>query len=322
MTRRALRAAAAVLAVALAVVPVASDERLTLVFAPPGEGAALLGASDTFTRAMTLLDRQIRARSPRIVTEAEVLAFLSAQATAWRAAETRRLQPIADDVAARVRAVAPMLTGRVPLVRTTALVESGLPHTRGTAIVLPERVLAWNDAALRRLLAHELFHILTRGRPALRDRLYAAIGFRPCVTVDVPETMAATKITNPDAPDERFAISIRFQGVPFEVIPMVFSSAASAAAAVTTPIAAQAALRFVAVERAGDRCVLAVGPDVAVMFPETDVEGLFDQVGRNTRYVMHPEEILADNFALLVLGERNVPSPEIVERVRTILTAP
>ncbi len=45
----------------------------------------------------------------------------------------------------------------------------------------------------------------------------------------------------------------------------------------------------------------------------------FTQVGHNTRYIIHPEEILADNFALLVLAERNPPSPEIIERLQGIL---
>lgn len=49
------------------------------------------------------------------------------------------------------------------------------------------------------------------------------------------------------------------------------------------------------------------------------VSGFFEQVGRNTNYVIHPEEILADNFSLLILGERRVPSPEILEKMQGIL---
>jgi hypothetical protein len=50
-----------------------------------------------------------------------------------------------------------------------------------------------------------------------------------------------------------------------------------------------------------------------------EVSGFFEQVGRNTNYVIHPEEILADNFALLILDEHNVPSPEVLEKMRLIL---
>jgi hypothetical protein len=49
------------------------------------------------------------------------------------------------------------------------------------------------------------------------------------------------------------------------------------------------------------------------------VSGFMEQVGRNTDYIIHPEEILADNFALLVLSEQNVASPEILGKMREVL---
>jgi hypothetical protein len=49
------------------------------------------------------------------------------------------------------------------------------------------------------------------------------------------------------------------------------------------------------------------------------ISGFMEQVGRNTQYIIHPEEILADNFAMLVLGEPNVPSPEVLQKMREVL---
>ena len=49
------------------------------------------------------------------------------------------------------------------------------------------------------------------------------------------------------------------------------------------------------------------------------VSDLFEQVGRNTEYIIHPEEILADNFALLMIGTTNVKSPEILNKIRTLV---
>jgi len=42
-------------------------------------------------------------------------------------------------------------------------------------------------------------------------------------------------------------------------------------------------------------------------------------VGRNTGYIIHPDEILADNFVLLVNQSKNVRSPEILEKMRAVL---
>lgn len=55
-----------------------------------------------------------------------------------------------------------------------------------------------------------------------------------------------------------------------------------------------------------------------VLAPQ-QVSGFFEQIGRNTEYIIHPEEILAENFALLMIGRRDVPSPDLLDRLRQAL---
>ena len=55
-----------------------------------------------------------------------------------------------------------------------------------------------------------------------------------------------------------------------------------------------------------------------------ELEGLYERVGRNTDYLVHPEEIVAENFALIALesliGLRApLPSPEVAERIRSLV---
>lgn len=54
----------------------------------------------------------------------------------------------------------------------------------------------------------------------------------------------------------------------------------------------------------------------------SDVTGYHEQIGRNTGYTIHPEEVLADNFVLLACRERDVPSPKILERRDALLIEP
>ena len=58
------------------------------------------------------------------------------------------------------------------------------------------------------------------------------------------------------------------------------------------------------------------GPMIAAI---EDVSGFFEQIGRNTHYIIHPEEIVADNFALLALGAQKAPSPDILKGVARVL---
>jgi hypothetical protein len=59
--------------------------------------------------------------------------------------------------------------------------------------------------------------------------------------------------------------------------------------------------------------------DASGMLAVSQLEGFVEQVGRNTGYIIHPEEILADNFKLLATGAENVPSPQILDKMRGIL---
>jgi hypothetical protein len=80
--------------------------------------------------------------------------------------------------------------------------------------------------------------------------------------------------------------------------------------------------QFLLVERSGDPPIvrpLFDGPQPRVVAIQ-QVSGFIKQVGRNTGYIIHPEEILADNFVLLVLGERNAPSPDVLDRIKKVLT--
>jgi hypothetical protein len=52
------------------------------------------------------------------------------------------------------------------------------------------------------------------------------------------------------------------------------------------------------------------------------VPGFAEQVGRNTTYIIHPEEILADNFVLLIDGRINLPTQRVVEEMGKVLQAP
>jgi len=45
----------------------------------------------------------------------------------------------------------------------------------------------------------------------------------------------------------------------------------------------------------------------------------WDIVGRNTNYLLHPEETVADNFSFLVIGQQ-VETPRILKQFHDLLT--
>jgi amidohydrolase len=299
-----------------------------LVWATVDEGAALLGGEDAFTRRLSPIDRQARLRRGAAVSDRQYREFAARAVLPWTEAEKRHVTDALAGLAARLEACHIELPPRVLLVKTSGDEEGGAAYTRGNAVVLPRRVLASPPRNLRRLLCHEFFHVLSRHRPDLRERLYAAIGFVPCGDVVLPGPLEARRLTNPDAPAFDHAIRVRCDGVERWMVPVLFfRDDAPAAAAAGRPFLASMQFRLLAVDIAGmpprGTPVLDDAGAPILRTPD-DVEGFFEQTGRNTGYLIHPEEIVADNVALLVTAaDTDAPeppqSPAVLARVAAVL---
>ena len=192
----------------------------SICFATAEHGRGLLGASDKYTARLSDRECGLRMGVNHPVTEADYRSFASACVRDWTDADRRR----ACDA---MRSLVPALAGcvhRLPavtwLVRTTGQEEGGCGYTRGTAIVLPPQKIAYPGDALAAFIAHELFHVVTRRDPVLRDDLYATIGYRPCGEVTIPSPLSESTITNPDTPVNAHYVRAIANGVERALMPL------------------------------------------------------------------------------------------------------
>jgi hypothetical protein len=305
--------------------PAAGDFALgggsVLSLATVEEGADVLGAEDDYTRRMSPFDRQARLKSRGPVGDAQLRAFSRRAVLPWSERERAAVARAIEGLASRMDALGVSLPPRVLLVKTSGDEEGGAAYTRSTAVVLPVGVLERPTAALRRLLCHELFHVLSRSRPDLRDRLYESIGFEPCGEVTLPEDLESLRITNPDAPTSAHSIRVSVDGGERTVVPILYSRSPYDPASGASFFATME-FRLMAIRLESDPPRAAADLDDSgrpKLSRPDEVKGFHEQVGRNTGYIIHPEEILADNFSLLVLGGGAPANPEIVTRMGEIL---
>ena len=281
-------------------------------FASVNEGAEILGRKDEFIQRLSTFDRAARMKTDRSISEDEFLKFVKGSVLTWNESEKAKIEAAIASIRPGLDALPLSLPKIVNLVKTSGAEEGHAFYTRDTAIVLPEKETDEGDSGLlKRTIAHELFHILSRGNPALREKLYELIGFKKCGEVEFPSDLKSRKITNPDAPRNDHAIQIRVGGEEVRAVPILFSNAAKYDVNRGGEFFNYLQLSFLQVPRMSSGQPVLATPE--------EVSGFFEQVGRNTNYFIHPEEILADNFALLTLDEHNVPSPEILEKMRRIL---
>ena len=56
-----------------------------------------------------------------------------------------------------------------------------------------------------------------------------------------------------------------------------------------------------------------------VIYSIDQTEDFYDKIGKNTKYIINPEEILADNFAYMLMQKKDLPNPEIPQKIAAIL---
>ena len=231
---------------------------------------------------------------------------------------TRSLQVVSERLAGFKLGFPP----EIHLVKTTGKEEGGAAYCRAAAVVLPKRVASRKEKGLTRLLLHELFHILSRNQPELRDKLYRIVGFLPCGDVRLPGVLEPRRLTNPDAVGSRYRIEVSIEGEALSLVPVLYSSSEKYDEKKGGEFFRYLVFRLMAVRKEAGKWVPALVEGKPRLFEPAGVEDFHSKIGKNTGYIIHPEEVLADNFVLLAMGKKKVPTPRILEEMARLLKKP
>lgn len=290
------------------------------VFATLEQGRKMLAVRDDYIGEMSPFDRSCRMRTNAEVTEKQFLAFVSDNVLAWDENDRELLRPVLAVIESKLKGFAPFLPERIYLVKTTGSEEGGAAYTRGAAIVIPRTMIDADRVTLCRLLSHELFHVISRHNPRLRDELYETIGFRKCPSFEFPGMLKDRKITNPDSPVNEHCVSVKVAKRRLLVLPILYSRVERYDRAHSDQFFDYLQLSFLAVARDNGpgRKPTPLAANRPDLYDESQLDGFFEQVGKNTDYIIHPEEILADNFSYLFFGITELESPEVVRRMEQV----
>jgi hypothetical protein len=291
-------------------------------FAGLDEGRTAITRADAFTAALSKFDLEVRLKTNEPVTVDDLLKLYADNVTAWPDEDAARVRAAMDFVRQRLAGFELKLPETVWLVRTTGQEEFGAAYCRGPAIVLPEGMLRQRDAGLRRLVAHELFHVLSTHDPQLRRDLYGLIGFTICNPIELPASLCDRAITNPDAPRLDCYITLNLtSGERVHATPILLAKAERYDPASGKSLFDYLDFKLMVVsEQAGQwRPALAENGQPRLIDPRAE-PAYSRQIGQNTGYIIHPDEILADNFAHLVMQTERLPTPELVEQIEQRLT--
>lgn len=283
-----------------------------IVFAPQDEAAERLGTSDSYTKELSKFDLVSRTKNKASDKEEDYLNFASQQALEWTEAEKNTLRERILGLKTRIETMGLKLEfpSEILLVKSTMQEEGGATtYTRENYIVARGNVA-------ENFLAHELFHILTRYKPERRKDLYETINFYESNRITYPDAIRDMVITNPDAPFLEHTINVRIDDEDEEVVFILISEDEWDGGSFFTYMKQ----RLMYIEEVSDKKQAKVGENnLPILRNFAAATNLKQKIGTNTNYTLHPEEILADHFVMLVL-ESDVPEPSYIDAMKNVLT--
>lgn len=256
--------------------------------------------------------------------------FLQEDVLSFTAPEKQRLSQLYTEALQLCRAISPTLfqNDTIALLKTRGRYYGpAVYYTREKNIVIPETELQTaSDATLKRVLLHELFHIHSRYHPAQKAALYQLIGFYPLKQpLEWPESLDSALLLNPDGIDRQWGIRLQMaDGAIVQAFPLTFYLPPSTQ--YPPSYFDYLNFRLFVLQEQDGRLMLEAKDDTLRRIPAD----FYAQIGTNTDYIIHPDEILADNFALLALaqsgdfryrmGKYEGKNREILEKMAQILS--
>jgi hypothetical protein len=234
--------------------------------------------------------------------------FLKTQVSNWTFQEKDSLFQIFVRVKELCDKVSPRLfPGDIRLVKIkTGAYGAHVYYTRGKHIMIPENVLAeGNFQQQLPVMLHEVFHVVSRYNTTLQRELYGYIGFKPLTFPAVWDSpVESLVLTNPDGVTRKYAIQVFDKRDTFLAIPVIKSKFSGFRQDVTS-FFDYLSFDLYEVKCNGEGCRIVAKPKGTTTIPPSCTPEFFRKIKDNTQYIIHPDEILADNFMLAVQAKNS-----------------
>lgn len=294
-----------------------AQKKISYRFATRAEAQMLITDIDNFTNRLNSFDINLRLGKEN-GRKSELLRLAMNETLNWSETEKKKITAAFKSLQAKIdkQKLKIKYPQEVILVKTSMKEEMNVAaYTRRNWIALGEKYINESTPeSLEYLLAHEMFHLLTRSNKDFKKSVYSVIGFN--VTdreLFFPIDIIEKRISNPDIEMYDSYAEFTINGQKQKCSMMIYSA---------IPFSAENTLSdylSVGLIPLNDSLIPLQENGQTVIYSIDQAEDFYQKIGKNTEYIINPEEILADNFAYLVTQKKNLPNPEIIQKIAAIL---
>ena len=189
----------------------------------------------------------------------------------------------------------------------------GVYYTRENCIIVPADVLkSKGKEEFFSTMIHEVFHVYSRNHPEKREKLYALIGFQKLEgNLILGEPLKSRVLLNPDGVDFRYYINLQISpDKEIKAIPIIYSNEQTYKKSKPNFFNY---LKFELFEINTTKTHITEvvsKKDGSSTLNMKNLPDFWRQIRENTQYIIHPDEILADNFMFLVKEQKDKSTTE------------
>jgi len=296
-----------------------------IVFADSILAAKIVSTDDEFTKVLSAYDRSAGMQSATPASKEVFIHHLAKNVMSWPENEISRLTESAKKVGPRLQELNLNLPKEIVLIRTTSEEVGGADpaYTRQNAIMFTAPLLIKvSDSLLTKILVHEIAHVYSRHNKDRRNRLYNIFGFRQSNDIKLPKNWDDRRLSNPDAPALNTIIDVKHDGQVITLTPLTYAQIPVYDTTKSGGIFQSFDFKMMQVEEKEGlwQPVFFDGNPVLFNPSPKELPDFWRQIGKNTNYIIHPEEIMASNFEFLVTKKVDIPNPEILKKMEGIIS--
>lgn len=243
----------------------------------------------------------------------DVVSFFKNQSCAWSSSSKERVQNSIDNLNKTIveNGYKLPLPKEIPFMLTTMKEEgNAAAYTRKEGVVM-SHMAPYSYRNLDMLVAHELFHVLTRNNPEFKAKMYKLLGFKMLKKeIEVPKSFKDMMISNPDVECHNSYVTLTIGNKKVDCAMYIYSPEK------WTGGNFFGYMKVGLLEVDAKKCTLVLEDGNPIVHSLSEADHFFDKVGIGTDYVIDPEEILADNFSYVLLGRYN---SNLCKEIRNLL---
>jgi len=195
----------------------------------------------------------------------------------------------------------------IALIKTTANhYGPSVYYTRENAIVIPfNEIRNDNVTGLISVMLHEISHIVSRYHESFKEDLYALIGFKPLdKKLIYPQQILDIILKNPDGLNDNYFIELKHKDKTLKVVPIIVSNK-STVSEKKSGFMSYIKFDLYELEEQKNGYKIKCNDKGYSTIDSEYMASFFEQIKDNTQYIIHPDEIIADNFLYLVQASRD-----------------